>query len=50
MKSETPAFGILVVESEEVDIFVLSDILPLSERLVEDGQFWEVLPDDFKHG
>ena len=49
LKGEAPALGILVVESEEVDIFVLSDILPLCERLVENGQFWEVLPDDFEH-
>ena len=49
MKGEAPSFGVLVVESEKVDVFMLSNVLPLSEGLVKNGEFWEVLFDDFEY-
>ena len=50
MEGETPALGILVVHAEEVDVFVLSDLLPLAERLVEDGELREGLADNVQDG
>jgi hypothetical protein len=40
----------LVVETEEVDVAVFSDVLPLGERLIEDVQFWEVFSNDSEDG
>ena len=48
LKSESPPFRILVVESEKVDIFMLTNVLPLSERFVKYGKFRKVLFDDFE--
>ena len=50
MKGEAPPLGFLVVESKEVDVFVLSNVLPLSEWLVKDGEFRKVLFDYFEYG
>ena len=49
LKSESPPFGILVVESKKVYIFLLANVLPLSERFVKYGEFREVLFDNFEY-
>ena len=46
LEGKAPSFGILVVHTEKVDIFVFSNILPLSERLIKDGELWKVLAND----
>lgn len=46
LESKSPSLRILVVKSEEVDVFVFAYVLPLSEGLVQDADFREVLSND----
>jgi hypothetical protein len=46
LKGEAPAIGLLIVKSKQINVLVLTDILPLGKGLIEDVQFREVLSDD----
>ena len=45
LEGEAPARLVLVVQFQEIDVFLLADVLPVGEGFVQNGEFWEVLPD-----
>ena len=45
LEGESPPRLVLVVHLQEIDVLLLAHVLPVRERLVQNGQFWEVLPD-----
>jgi len=45
LEGESPSRLVLVVHLQEIDVLLLAHVLPVRERLVQNGQFWEVLPD-----
>ena len=50
LEGKAPSLGLSVVKSQEIDVLLLPDVLPFSERLVEYAQLREVFPDDFQNG
>jgi hypothetical protein len=45
LEGESPPRLVLVVHLQEIDVLFLAHILPVRERFIQNGQFWEVLPD-----
>jgi hypothetical protein len=50
LEGEAPSLRLLVIDFEEVNIFIGSDILPIAERLIENDKFREVLSDNLEDG
>lgn len=49
LEGEAPARGLLVVETQQVDL-LLPHLLPLRQRLIQNGQFGQTLSDDLEDG